>query len=104
MTVLGVVLGIVGCGSDDAASGGTKGGSCTSSTQCYQVTKPADYDLNMECTALGGTWSKDPCNPANYKTKCTDDSVEDDAGNMMTYVYFFPAGSTLDCFGTEEPL
>ena len=104
IAVLGAVLGIVGCGSDDA--GGDKGGSCitTNPAQCYQVTSPADYDLKTECTAFGGgTWSKDPCNAANYARKCTDDSVEVD-GVPATYVYFFPEGSTEDCFGDEEPL
>jgi hypothetical protein len=106
VAVLGVVLGIVGCGSDDAGGGGSKGGSCITQTpsQCYQVTKPADYNLNAECTAFGGTWSQDPCNPTNYERKCTDTLTDDETGEEQTYVYFFPAGSTEGCLGTEEPL
>ena len=108
VAVLGAMLGMAGCSSDDdSKSGGSKGGSCTTPDQCFHVTSPADYDITPECSFVSGTWSKDPCNPAGYVKKCTDKSmvsINDGPEQEVTYVYFYPAGSTEDCFGVEEPL
>lgn len=103
---LGLALSVVGCGSDDDGKNGG-GGSCLSADRCFHVTKPAGYDLALECQFSGGTVKPEPCNPAGYKRKCTDTamvSTNDGPEEEVTYVYFYPANSTEACFGTEEQL
>ena len=87
------------CSSDS----GKKGGSCTSSDQCWAVSSPANYDVASECSLTPGcTWSANACSTTGYVRKCTQPTTVNN--HEVTYVYYWTASSTMTCAGTEESL
>jgi hypothetical protein len=97
--VLFLGLALSACSSDS----GKKGGSCTSSDQCWFVSSPANYDVASECPLTpGGAWSANTCNTADYTRKCTQPTTVDN--KEVTYVYYWKASSAMACIGTEEKL
>jgi hypothetical protein len=114
VVLTGVVVAAAGCGSDGGSSdgsggssGSSGGGSCVTADQCWEVTDPANYDIEFECDLGQGTYATSACTRASYKTKCTQVtgvSVNDGPEKDVTYVYYRTAANTDGCLGTEEDL
>jgi hypothetical protein len=101
------VMAQVGCGDDGADEKKGVGGHCVTDDGCFQVAKPADYDLSFDCSIASGKLGSGDCNADDYERKCTQvTSVSSGDGpeQEVTYVNFFPEGSDISCAGDEEEL
>jgi hypothetical protein len=100
------LLSLAGC-SSSSSDGATPQGSCTLKDGTCQEEVEADSSFSSTCSTVGATASAAHCDPTKFARKCEQTVQQSTNGGPKTtvhYVYYFPAGSTTTCLGTETKL
>jgi hypothetical protein len=103
------LLSLPGCSSSSSGSSGgaTPQGSCTQKDGTCEEEVEADPNFSAVCSSVGATASAAHCDPTKFARKCeqtVDQSTNGGPKTTAHYVYYFPAGSTTTCLGTETKL